>query len=63
MPELKPDIIFEVIIYTLVMLLLGDYLGHKISRLRLAMIIGGIALVSIVIFAIYAAIMFRQTPS
>ena len=60
MPELKPDIIFEIIIYTLVVLLLGDYLGYKIGRLRLAIIIGGIALASTVVFAIYAAVMFRQ---
>ncbi len=60
MPELKPDIIFEVIIYTLIVLLLGDYLGHKIGRLKLAMIIGGIALASTIIFAIYAAVRFGQ---
>jgi hypothetical protein len=36
-------------------MVLGDYLGHKIGRMRLATILGAIALVSILGFAIYAA--------
>ena len=60
MPQFKPDLIFEIVIYTLGALLLGDYLGYKISRMRLAIIIGGIALASVVIFAIYAAVVLRQ---
>jgi hypothetical protein len=57
MPELKVAVtIVEVIIAVVVVLLLGDYLGHKIGRWRLAMITGIVALVSIIVFAIYAAI-------
>ncbi len=58
MPELKSAIVFvEIIVGTVVALLLGDYLGYKIGRWRLAVIVGGIALVSIIVFAIYAAVM------
>ena len=57
MPDLKSAIVcVEVIVGTIVAVLLGDYLGHKIGRLRLAVIAGSIALVSIVVFAIYAAV-------
>ena len=57
MPELKNAIIVVEIIVTLVLaMLLGDYLGYKIGRWRLAIIVGPIALVSIVAFAIYAAV-------
>ena len=38
-------------------MLLGDYLGYKIGRWRLAIIVGVIALVSIIAFAIYADVM------
>jgi hypothetical protein len=37
-------------------MVLGDYLGYKIGRRRLATIVGCIALASIVGFFIYAAI-------
>jgi len=58
MLELKTAIVVvEVIITTVIVLLLGDYLGYKIGRWRLAAIVGGIALVTIVVFAIYAAVM------
>ena len=56
MPALKPNIVFVVIMATVILLLLGDYLGYKIGRWRLAAILGGIALVSTVAFAIYAAV-------
>ena len=57
MPELKDAItVVEIIVTVVVALLLGDYLGYKIGRWRLAMIVGFIALVSIVAFAIYAAV-------
>jgi len=49
--------VVEIIVGAVVAMLLGDYLGHKIGRLRLATIVGAIALVSIVGFAVYAAIM------
>ena len=48
--------IFITIIAVLVVLLLGDYIGYKIGRRRLALIIATIALVTVVVFAVYAAI-------
>ncbi len=48
--------VVEIIVAAVVVMLLGDYLGYKIGRLRLATIVGVIALVSIVGFAIYAAV-------
>ncbi len=58
MPELKSAIfVVEVIVVTVVVLLLGDYLGYKIGRWRLAAIVGGITLVSIIAFTIYAVVM------
>ncbi|MBI2850614.1 MAG: hypothetical protein HYX80_06175 [Chloroflexi bacterium] len=48
--------VVEIIIITLVVLLLGDYLGYKVGRRRLAAAVGTIALVTIVVFAIYAAV-------
>jgi hypothetical protein len=57
MPELKDAItIVEIIVALVLAMLLGDYLGHKIGRWRLATIVGLIALVSIITFAIYAAV-------
>jgi len=57
MTELKDAItVVEIIVAAVVAMLLGDYLGYKIGRWRLAMIVGLIALVSIVAFAIYAAV-------
>ncbi len=48
--------IFVIIIAIIAAMTLGDYLGHKIGRWRLAIILGIIALVVIVLFAIYAAV-------
>jgi hypothetical protein len=57
MHELKNAIVgVGILITAVVMMLLGDYLGYKIGRWRLAAIAGSIALVSIVVFTIYAAI-------
>jgi len=57
MPELKSAIIsVEIIVAVVLLILLGDYLGYKIGRWRLAAIVGIVALVSIVAFAIYAAV-------
>ena len=57
MPELTNAItIVEIIVAAVVAMLLGDYLGYKIGRWRLAIIVGVVALVSIVTFAIYAAV-------
>ncbi len=59
MPELKTAItVTEIIVAIALTMLLGDYLGYKIGRWRLAAIVGLTALVSIVGFAAYAGIMF-----
>jgi hypothetical protein len=58
MPELRTAITFlGIIVGAVAAMALGDYLGYKIGRWKLAMIVGAIALASIVAFAIYAAIM------
>ena len=46
----------ELTLAVLAVLLIGDYLGYKIGRRRLALICGTIALVTIVLFTIYAAV-------
>jgi hypothetical protein len=46
----------EIIMATLVVLLLGDYLGYKLGRRKLILVVGIAALVIIVVFAIYAAV-------
>ncbi|MBI2853047.1 MAG: hypothetical protein HYX84_08140 [Chloroflexi bacterium] len=51
--------VLEVTIATLAVVTMGDYLGHKVGRWRLVMIAGGIALVAIIAFAIYAAIVLQ----
>jgi len=57
MAELKNAItVVEIIVGVVLVILLGDYLSYKVGRWRLAAIVGGIALVSILGFAIYAAI-------
>lgn len=57
MSELKVAItIVEVIVTALVVLLLGDFLGYKLGRKKLAAIAGIILLISIVGFVICAAI-------
>ena len=48
--------IVEIIIAVLAVALIGDYLGYKIGRRRLALIAATIALVTIVAFTIYAAV-------
>lgn len=45
-----------IIVATMAALVLGDYLGYKIRRWRLAAIAGSIALVSVIAFAIFAAV-------
>lgn len=57
MPELKGAITaVEIIVAIVLAMLLGDYLGYKMGRWRLATIVGLIALGSIVVFGIYAAV-------
>jgi hypothetical protein len=48
--------IFWAIIAFLIVLLLGDYLGYKLGRRRLALISGAIGLLTVVTFAIYAGV-------
>jgi hypothetical protein len=45
-----------VIVATVVAMLVGDYLGYKIGRWKLAWISGSIALLSIIGFFIYAIV-------
>ncbi len=57
MEELRTAItIVEGIVAVAVILVLGDYLGYKVGRWRLATFVGIVTLVVIVAFAIYAAI-------
>ena len=64
MPELKDAItVVEIIVAVVVALLLGDYLGYKIGRWRLAAIVGLIALVSIIAFAVYAAVVLASSQA
>ena len=59
MPELKNAMtVVEIIVAIVLAMLLGDYLGYKVGRWRLAAIVGLIALVTIVGFAAYAGILF-----
>ena len=61
MIELKTAItIVEVIIGILVTLALGDYLGYKVGRMRLGAIVGVIALVIVVVFTIFAAVILPR---
>lgn len=57
MPELR-DVItgVEIITAAVLLMLLGDYLGYKIGRWRLAVGVGSIILLSILAFAVYAAV-------
>jgi hypothetical protein len=56
-PELKLAItILGIITAALVVLLLGDYLGYRIGRQKVASFAGISLLVSVVTFAIFAAI-------
>ena len=48
--------IFWIVIAFVLVLLLGDYLGYKLGRRRLALFVGVIALLTVVTFAIYAGV-------
>ena len=57
MIELKDAITcVEIVVAAGAAIVLGDYLGYKVGRQRLAVIIGVIVLVSIIAFAVYAAV-------
>ncbi|MFH1031390.1 MAG: hypothetical protein V1767_02330 [Chloroflexota bacterium] len=57
MSSLKEAItMVEIVVAVMAAMALGDYLGYKVGRRKLAVIVGIIALVTIVIFATYAAV-------
>ncbi len=57
MPELKTAItLIEYLVAAVIAILLGNYLGYKVGRWKLAGILGVLVLVAIIVFAIYAAI-------
>ncbi len=57
MDQLKTGIsIVEIVVAVVALLVLGDYLGYKMGRWRLASFAAIVTLVVIIAFAIYAAI-------
>ena len=57
MTQLKTGItILEIIVAVAVLLVLGDYLGYKAGHRRVATFAGIAALIAVVAFAVYAAI-------
>ena len=57
MPELKTAITaVEAFVAVVVILLVGDFLGFKVGRWRLASLAGIVTLAVIIAFAIYAAV-------
>jgi len=60
MPELKTVLMYvEITVAAVAAMLLGDLLGYRIGRTRLAIAGGIIVLAAIIAFAIYAAIKLR----
>ena len=58
MSELKTAItVVEIVAAVVLAMLLGNYLGYKIGRWRLAAIVGIVFLICAIAFAIYAAVM------
>ncbi len=49
-------LIVELVVGIVASMAIGDYLGYKVGRVKLAITIGSIALGVIVLFAIYAAV-------
>ncbi|OGO39835.1 MAG: hypothetical protein A2147_03755 [Chloroflexi bacterium RBG_16_57_8] len=57
MEELQSAIRYVVIVVaTIAAMLLGDYLGYKVGRKKLVWTGLGVALLSVVVFAVYAAL-------
>lgn len=57
MPELKTAItLVEIVVGVAVAMLLGDFLGARAGRVKLAIAMGVVILVAIVGFTIYAAV-------
>ncbi len=58
MPTLRDAIFYVgIIIVTVLAMLIGDYVGYKLGRMKLVLILGGVVLFSIVAFTIYAAVL------
>ena len=47
---------FLIVLAVIAGLLLGDYLGYKMGRRRLVTFLGIIALLAVIVFAVYAAV-------
>ncbi len=61
MPDLKTAItLVEIVVGVAVAILIGDFLGNRVGRVRLAIAMGVIALIAIVAFVIYAAIVLAR---
>ena len=57
MPALESGIAWvEIIVGVMAAMVLGDYLGHKFGRMKIAVIGGSVALLTIVCFAVFAAV-------
>jgi hypothetical protein len=51
----------EIVVGVAVAILIGDFLGNRVGRARLAIAMGVIALIAIVAFVIYAAIVLARS--
>lgn len=61
MPDLRTAItLVEIVVSVAVAILIGDFLGNRVGRARLAIAMGVIALIAIVAFVIYAAIVLAS---
>ncbi len=61
MPDLRTAItLVEIVVGVAVAILIGDFLGNRVGRARLAIAMGVIALIAIVAFVIYAAIVLAR---
>jgi hypothetical protein len=61
MPDLRTAItLVEIVVGVAVAILIGDFLGNRVGRARLAIAMGVIALIAIVAFVIYAAIVLAS---
>ncbi len=57
MPVLESGITWvEIIVGVIAAMVLGDYLGYKFGRKKIALVGGSVALLSIVCFAVFAAV-------
>jgi hypothetical protein len=58
MDELRiAKMVIEILVVVVAVLVLGDYLGYKVGRWKLAGILGVVALVCVIAFAIFAVVM------